>query len=60
MNARFKVSKAVAGDQGVNFRLCIYAIVDNGFMDATVGAVVYRTLFLHKTVENNPDKELFL
>ncbi len=42
-----KSERLVAGDQGGNFRLCIDAIVDNDFMDATVGAV-------------DPDRELLL
>jgi hypothetical protein len=35
----------IAGEQDGPFRLCLDIIVDSGVFDATIGAVVYSTLF---------------
>jgi hypothetical protein len=48
----------ISGDEDGSFRLCLDIIVDSGIFDATVGAVVYSTLFLSMTLENDPDSEM--
>ena len=42
----------VTGDKQGSFRLCLDFAVDNAFMDATVGAVLYGQLFPRTTVEH--------
>jgi hypothetical protein len=53
-----KFQKYVAGDEQGSFRSGIDFVVDNGLIDATVGAVVYGKLYPHTTFENDPDEEL--
>ena len=48
----------VTGDKQGSFRLCLDFAVDNAFMDATVGAVLYGQLFPRTTVEHDTDEEV--
>ncbi len=45
-----KFQKYVAGDEQGSFRLCTDFAVDNGLIDATVGAVLYGQLYPRTTV----------
>jgi hypothetical protein len=48
----------ISGDQDGSFKLCLDIIVDSGIFDATVGAVVYSTLFPSMILDNDPDSKM--